>query len=256
MGTVHTQIGLPDLRTIGLDALIFDLDGVVTRTAAVHAAAWKRLFDDYLRQAADRAGNSFVPFDTDTDYPEFVDGKPRYDGVRSFLLSRGIELPDGDPGDPPGGETICGLGNRKNALFNRALKAEGVAVYPGSVALIRAARAAGLRAAVVSSSRNCRQVLERAALADLFDTVIDGLYAADNGLPGKPAPDTFLKAAELLATIPARSAVFEDAIAGIEAGRAGRFALVIAVDRGAGHDALRRAGADFVVSDLGEFPIG
>ena len=253
---MHTEVGLPDLRTIGLDALIFDLDGVVTRTAAVHAAAWKRLFDDYLQMAAQRAGEQFVPFDAEVDYAGYVDGKPRYDGVRSMLLARGIRIPDGDPGDPPDKETICGLGNRKNALFVEALEVRGVELYPGSISLIRAAREAGMRTAVVSSSRNCRLVLRSAALFDLFDTVIDGVYAADNGLPGKPAPDTFLRAATLLETTPDRSAVFEDAIVGIEAGRAGGFALVVAVDRGAGHSALRAAGADIVVSDLGEFPIG
>lgn len=253
---MHTDVGLPDLRAIGLDALIFDLDGVVTRTAAVHAAAWKRLFDDYLRESADRTGRPFRPFDIASDYTGYVDGKPRYEGVRSFLQSRDIELPDGRPEDGPDTETVCGLGNRKNALFDAALRSNGVEVYPGSVGLIRAARAAGLRTAVVSSSRNCRRIVETAGLQDQFDILIDGIYAADNGLPGKPAPDTFLRAAELLGTTPDRSAIFEDAIAGIQAGRAGRFALVIAVDRGAGHGALRQAGADYVVSDLGEFPIG
>lgn len=253
---MHTEVGLPDLGSVGLDALIFDLDGVVTRTAAVHAAAWKHLFDDYLRMAADRAGQPFVPFDAEADYARYVDGKPRYDGVRSMLLARDIRLPDGDPDDPPDRETVCGLGNRKNALFAEALNARGVEAYPGSVRLIRAVRRAGMGTAVVSSSRNCRMVLDAAGLTDLFDFVIDGIYASENGLPGKPAPDTFLRAAELLGTTPDKSAVFEDAIAGIEAGHAGAFALVVAVDRGAGHLALRNAGADFVVSDLGEFPIG
>ena len=252
---MHTELGLPNLTAIGLEALIFDLDGVVTRTAAVHAAAWKLLFDDYLRQAAARSGEPFVPFDAEADYARYVDGKPRYDGVRSFLLARGIRLDEGDPADPPEAETVRGLGNRKNALFADALTRHGVEAYPGSLRLIRAARAAGLRTAVVSSSRNCRAVLDAAGLGELFDTRIDGVYAADNGLPGKPAPDTFLRAAALLGAAPDRCAVFEDAIAGIEAGRAGGFALVVAVDRGAGHGALRSAGADLVVSDLGEFPI-
>lgn len=255
-GIVHTEVGLPDLRSIGLEALIFDLDGVVTRTAAVHAAAWKHLFDDYLRIAASRAGQPFVPFDAEADYARYVDGKPRYDGVRSLLLARGIRLPDGDPDDPPGRETVCGLGNRKNALFADALKSHGVEAYPGSVRLIRAVRRAGMGTAVVSSSLNCRLVLGAASLADLFDVVIDGIYATENGLHGKPAPDTFLRAVALLETTPDKSAVFEDAIVGIEAARAGAFAMVVAVDRGAGHRALRNAGADLVVSDLGEFPIG
>lgn len=256
MGIVHKEVGLPDLTAIGLDALIFDLDGVITQTAAVHAAAWKRLFDAYLRSAAERAGQPFVPFDAVADYARYVDGKPRYDGVRSMLNARGISLPDGDPDDPPESETICGLGNRKNALFAEALKSQGVEAYPGSVRLIHAARRAGLGMAVVSSSRNCRTVLGAAGLTELFDAVVDGIYAAENGLRGKPAPDTFLRAAALLEVTPDKSAAFEDAISGIEAARAGAFALVVAVDRGAGHRALRDAGADLVVSDLGEFPIG
>lgn len=244
------------LAGIEIDALILDLDGVITRTARVHAAAWKRLFDDYLRQRATRDGTPFSPFDAGREYAEHVDGKPRYDGVRDFLASRGIELPLGTPDDPPEAETVAGLGNRKNILFVEALESHGAEVFEGSVRLIRSMRAAGLGLAVVSASRNCQLVLRRTGLLDLFDVVVDGLYAAEHDLPGKPAPDTFLCAARSLGVPPERAAVVEDALAGVAAGRAGGFGLVIGVDRGAGRDRLSKAGADIVVGDLAEVSIG
>jgi trehalose 6-phosphate phosphatase len=237
------------------DALLFDLDGVVTRTAAVHAAAWKRLFDEYLRRRADRTGESFRPFDVDTDYLTFVDGKPRYDGVRSFLESRGVALPEGTPEDEPGEETVCGLGNRKNMYFREQLRAGGAEVFDTTVHLIRAAREHGLKTAVVSSSKNCAEVLDAAGLADLFDTRVDGVELERLGLPGKPAPDMFLEAARRLGAEPGRAVVFEDAVSGVQAGRAGAFGLVVGVDRSGQADALREAGADIVISDLGELEL-
>jgi alpha,alpha-trehalase len=237
-----------------LAAVIFDLDGVVTDTAAVHAAAWKRLFDDYLHERAMRHGGPFVPF-TERDYREFVDGKPRYDGAASFLQSRGISLRWGDPADDPNAESVCGLANRKNALFNDVLRAHGVQVFATSVDLIRTLRARGFRTAVVTASRNGRQVLEQAGITDLFDAVVDGVLAAHLGLPGKPDPATFLEAARRLAVEPTRAAVVEDALSGVEAGRRGGFALVIGVDRVGQADSLRRHGADIVVSDLAELGV-
>jgi beta-phosphoglucomutase family hydrolase len=242
-------LGLPD----AVRACLFDLDGVLTQTARVHAAAWKEMFDAYLRERADRTGAPFVPFEA-SDYDEYVDGKPRADGVRSFLASRGIALPDGHPDDSPAEETVFGLGNRKNHLVLRLIHERGVDVYEGSVRYVRAARAAGLSTAVVSSSTNCREVLEAAGIADLFDRRIDGLVAERERLMGKPAPDTFLAGARAVGVEPAAAAVFEDALAGVAAGRAGRVAWVVGVDRvGGGHaEALRAHGADVAVSDLSE----
>jgi beta-phosphoglucomutase family hydrolase len=241
-------LGLPD----GIEAALFDLDGVLTQTAKVHNRAWKQMFDEYLGERAKRTGEPFVPFDSGHDYDEYVDGKPRYDGVRSFLASRGIELPPGTPEDDARTETIDGLGNRKNELVLALIERDGVDAYEGSVRYVHAARDAGLRRAVVSSSANARDVLEAAGMLDLFDEIVDGHVAADEGLPGKPAPDTFLAGARKLGVEPARAAVFEDAVAGVEAGRAGRFGWVVGVDRVGHADALREHGASVVVDDLSD----
>ena len=242
------MLGLPD----GIEACLFDLDGVLTRTAKVHAAAWKRMFDDYLRARAERTGEDFVAFDAGHDYDEYVDGKPRYDGVRSFLQSRGIDLPDGTPEDPPSAETVDGLGNRKNELVLAMIERQGVQVYEGSVRYVRAVRDAGLGRAVVTSSANADEVLAAAGIEDLFDVRIDGVVAAREHLQGKPAPDTFLAAARALEVPQDRAAVFEDALAGVAAGRAGRFGVVVGVDRVGQADELLKHGADVVVSDLSE----
>jgi beta-phosphoglucomutase family hydrolase len=242
------MLGLPS----PIQACLFDLDGVLTQTAKVHAAAWKEMFDAFLRTRSERAGEPFVPFDAVEDYDEYVDGKPRYDGVRSFLASRGIVLPEGDPSDPPGAETVAGLGNRKNDLVLALIRRDGVTAYDGSVRYVRAVRDAGLRRAVVSSSANCREVLAAAGIEDLFEVRIDGIVARREHLNGKPAPDTFLAAARELGVEPARAAVFEDALAGVAAGRAGGFGFVVGVDRVGQADALRDHGADIVVSDLAE----
>lgn len=241
-------MGLPD----GLRACLFDLDGVLTRTATVHAAAWKEMFDAFLRQRSERMNTEFVPFDPVRDYDAYVDGKPRADGTRSFLRSRGIELPEGHADDPPGAETVWGLGTRKNEIVLRMMHRDGVTVYDGSVRYVRAVRAAGLATAVVSSSANCRDVLASAGIEDLFDARIDGLVAAHDHLRGKPAPDTFLAGARALGVQPAAAAVFEDALAGVAAGRAGGFGLVVGVDRTGQADELRAHGADVVVTDLAE----
>jgi beta-phosphoglucomutase family hydrolase len=242
------RLGLPSQ----IRACLFDLDGVLTQTARVHAAAWKEMFDAFLRDRAGRTGERFVPFDPVVDYDTYVDGKPRYDGVRSFLASRGIELPEGDPSDPPSAETVYGLGNRKNELVLAMLKRDGVEVYDGSVRYVRAVRDAGLHRAVVSASANCREVLQAAGIEDLFEVRIDGIVVEQKHLKGKPAPDTFLAAAEELGAKPSEAAVFEDALAGVEAGRAGSFGFVVGVDRTGQREALLQHGADIVVSDLAE----
>jgi beta-phosphoglucomutase family hydrolase len=242
------MFGLPD----GVAACLFDMDGVVTKTAVVHAAAWKEMFDDFLRQHAEKTGTEFVPFDAHAEYDAYVDGKPRLDGTRSFLESRGIELPEGSPDDPPGTPTIYGLSNRKNDLVLAKLAAGGVQVYEGTVTYIRSVRAKGISTAIVSSSANTQQILDSAGLADLFDVRVDGLIASERGLRGKPAPDTFLAAASELHLPPSRAAVFEDALAGVEAGRAGHFALVVGVDRVGQAEELRKHGADIAVQDLAE----
>ena len=210
------------------------------------------MFDDFLQKRAARTGEAFVPFDPVEDYDEYVDGQPRYDGVRSFLASRGIDLPWGDPGDPPDAETIIGLGNRKNELVLSLIRQGGVEPYPGSVRYVHAARDAGLRRAVVSASANCREVLEAAGIDDLFEERVDGITVEREHLKGKPAPDTFLAAARALGVEAAQAAVFEDALAGVAAGRAGRFGFVVGVDRAGQADALREHGADIVVNDLAE----
>ena len=240
-----SRLGLPR----GVRLCLFDLDGVLTDTAAVHTVAWKQMFDAYLRE---RDGEDFVPFDPGEDYTRYVDGKPRADGVRSFLQSRGIELPDGDLDDGPDRETVHGLGSRKNELVLALIERDGVEVFPRSVRYLEAVREAGLRTAVVSSSANTRQVLEVTGLAPLLDLRVDALVARDKGLAGKPAPDTFLYAAEQLGGGVEDAVVFEDALAGVQSGRAGGFAYVVGVDRAGQAQALRDAGADLVVRDLAE----
>jgi len=240
-------LGLPD----HVRAALFDLDGVLTKTATVHAAAWKEMFDDFLRRRAAETGEPFVPFDAHEDYDRYVDGRPRADGVRSFLAARAIELPEGRADDPPAAATVQGLGNRKNELVLAKL-AGGVEVYPGSVRYVEALRDAGVPRAVVSSSANTKAVLGVTGLDGLFEVVVDGVVAEREGLAGKPAPDTFLAAARRLGVDPPAAVVFEDALAGVEAGRAGGFGCVVGVDRTGQADELRRHGADVVVSDLAD----
>ena len=242
----------PRVTTDDFDAVLFDLDGVLTSTARVHSVCWKQMFDAFLRQRATDAGETFTPFDLDRDYKLYVDGKPRYDGVRSFLESRGIELPYGDPGDAPGTLTACGLGNRKDRLFNEVVKAEGVDAYEGTIRWARDLRGRGVKTAVVSSSKNCKTIMEAAGIEDLFDVRVDGEIAQRLKIPGKPAPDTYLKAAEELGVRPERAVVVEDALSGVQAGRGGGFGLVIGVDRHGDAQALRENGADIVVTDLAE----
>ena len=255
------------------DAVIFDLDGVVTQTAAVHAAAWKRLFDAYLAERAARAGTSpggagssasgapagapdpLRPFDPAADYRLYVDGKPRYDGVRDFLASRGIELPMGDPSDPPERETVCGLGNRKNDYFNAEVREHGVRTFPSTVTLIHRLRDAGIRVGLMSSSKNTAMVLDVTGTTDLFEVRVDGVVAAEVGLPGKPDPAMYLETARRLGVEAARSVVVEDALSGVEAGRRGEFGLVIGVDRLGQAAELAQAGADVVVDDLAEVSV-
>jgi alpha,alpha-trehalase len=234
------------------DAVIFDLDGVITDTASTHSTAWKALFDEYLKQRADQSGEPFVPFDPDTDYRQWVDGKPRYEGVRSFLESRGVTLPYGDPEDGPEQETICGLGNKKNPMFLARLEEDGVEVYDSSVNLVRDLLDKGIRTAIVSSSKNCVAILKAAEITDLFEVKVDGVDAARLGLTGKPEPDTFLEAVREMGIDPTRAVVVEDAIAGVQAGRAGGFGCVLGIDRVGDPDALKDNGADVVVSDLEE----
>ena len=240
------MLGLPD----SIRGCLFDLDGVLTETAKVHAAAWKEMFDDYLRERARQSGEPFVPFDPVADYDEYVDGKPRADGTRSFLASRGIELPKGHENDPPDEQTVYGLGNRKNEIVLRRIRQDGVEAYPGSVRYVRAVKDAGLPRAVVSSSTNCRDVLVAAGIEDLFDARIDGVAAEREHLRGKPAPDTFLAGARALGLKPTAATVFEDALAGVAAGRAGGFGFVVGVDRVGQAAGLREHGADVVVDDL------
>jgi alpha,alpha-trehalase len=238
-----------------LDAVVFDMDGVVTDTATVHAAAWKRLFDEYLAERARTTDEQFVAFDLDGDYRRHVDGKPRYDGVRDFLASRGIVLPEGEPSDPPERETVCGLGNRKDRYFLAHIREYGVRAYPSTVELVGRLEATGFGTAIISASRNMKEVLAAAGLGDLFRVSVDGRDAEALALPGKPHPAVFLEAARRLGADPARAAVVEDALAGVEAGRRGRFGFVIGVDRVGHRDALREAGADVVVRDLAEVTV-
>lgn len=235
------------------DAALFDLDGVVTKTADVHARAWQHLFDEYLHADSSRSGRPFRPFDIEHDYRRYVDGKPRYEGVKSFLDSRGIALPWGLPDDGPEKDTIYGLGNKKDGYFEAYLKKTGVVIYPGTVRFLRMVRDRRMKTAVVSSSNHTEQVIEAAGLTSLFDTRVDGHETQRLHLRGKPAPDTFLEAARRLDVDPTRAIVVEDALAGVEAGRNGGFGLVIGLDRRNQAEALRHHGADIVVSDLAEF---
>jgi beta-phosphoglucomutase family hydrolase len=244
----EATLGLPEQ----IEACLFDLDGVLTDTASVHRTAWKAMFDEYLKARAQRTGDTFVPFDDAADYQNYVDGKKREDGVRSFLDSRGITLPDGDDDDDPSVETISGLGNRKNELFLHTVHTDGVKVFEGSRRYLEAVAAAGLGVAVVSSSANTREVLDVTGLAPYVQVRVDGVTMAQEGIAGKPAPDSFLRAAALLDVRPDRAAVFEDAVAGVEAGHAGHFGAVIGVDRVDHAEALRRNGADSVVTDLAD----
>jgi len=235
-----------------LDAVIFDMDGVVTETATVHAAAWKRLFDEYLKQVATETGGEFVPFDEHADYERYVDGKNRYDGVRSFLESRGLELPEGSPSDPPGSDTVHAMGNDKDTYFLTDVREHGVRPYPSTLKLIHDLRDEGVKIGLVSASRNAEEVLKGAGALDLFDERVDGVVAAELHLPGKPDPATFLEAARRLGVEPARAAVVEDALSGVAAGAAGKFGLVVGVARAGQSAALLEAGADIAVADLAE----
>jgi beta-phosphoglucomutase family hydrolase len=231
------------------DAILFDLDGVLTPTADIHQQAWKTMFDEFL------VPRGLPPF-TDDDYLQYVDGRPRFDGVRTFLASRDITLPEGAPTDPPGQGSVSALGNRKNDVFLEILRRDGIRPYPGSLQYLDHVEGEGKHVAVVSSSRNAREVLDAAGLTPRFDVITDGLVAADEHIPGKPAPDMFLNAARRLGVEPARAVVIEDAVSGVAAGHAGHFGLVVGVDRGAGRDALREHGADVVVADLAELVDG
>lgn len=242
------MLGLPAHVT----ACLFDLDGVLTQTAKVHNAAWTETFNAFLRDRAAATGEPYRPFDPGPDYNRYVDGRQRADGVRSFLASRGITLPEGTPDDPPEADTVNGVGNRKNVILLKRIHTDGVDVYPGSVAYLEAAAAAGLRRAVVSASANCRAVVAAAGLDPLLEARVDGVVARERGLRGKPHPDTFVAGADLLGVAPANAAVFEDALAGVAAGRAGGFGYVVGVDRVGQAEELRAHGADVVVTDLAE----
>jgi beta-phosphoglucomutase family hydrolase len=234
------------------DAVLFDLDGVLTMTMGIHARCWKQMFDAYLMERAKRLGEECRPFDITTDYKPYVDGRLRYDGVRAFLASRGITLPEGGPEDDPSLETVCGLGNRKDLLVHGVIAEEGVEILAGTLGVLRKVRDMGLATAVVSASKNCETILAAAGISDLFDCVVDGIVAERLGLPGKPSPDTFLQAARSLGVSPLRAVVVEDAISGVQAGRAGEFGLVIGVDHHDDKPSLLENGADLVVEDLAE----
>jgi beta-phosphoglucomutase family hydrolase len=246
------RMSAPKTGLHDLDAVIFDMDGVVTETAVVHAASWKKLFDAYLRERAEETGEPFVPFDEHADYERYVDGKNRYDGVRSFLASRGVQLPEGSPDDPPGADTVQAMGNDKDTYFLEQVRSDGVRPYDSTIRLIRGLRDRGVGIGLVSASRNAEEVLTAAGVLDLFDERVDGVVSADLGLPGKPDPATFVEAAERLKVDPGRAAVVEDALSGVAAGRAGNFGIVVGVARSGQDEALRQAGADVVVADLAE----
>ncbi len=246
---------MPVLDLKKVDAVLFDLDGVLTATSRIHSACWKRMFDQFLQTYYENRGEPFRAFDVEGDYKPYVDGKLRDEGVNSFLLSRSIEIPYGNIDDPPGNDTVCGLANTKFKMVREVLEKEGVDVFEGSVELVHRLRDAGVKMAVVSSSKSCRMVLDSVGITDLFDDIVDGNVANSLGLPGKPAPDTYLKAAELLGADPSRAVVVEDAISGVKAGHDGGFGLVIGVDRDGNPDVLKENGADIVVSDLGEFSL-
>jgi beta-phosphoglucomutase family hydrolase len=241
-------LGLP----AGIRACLFDLDGVLTDTASVHRKAWKAMFDDFLRQWSEQHGTAFLPFDVDADYLTYVDGKTREDGVRAFLASRDIKLPEGDPEDGPTAQTVSGLGNAKNKMFLHTVDTDGVKVFEGSRRYLEAVTRAGLAVAVVSSSANTRQVLEVTGLAKFVQKRVDGVMLREQHIAGKPAPDSYLEGARLLDVAPAEAAVYEDALSGVAAGRAGHFGLVVGVDRVGQADALRKNGADVVVKDLAD----
>lgn len=232
------------------DGVIFDLDGVITKTALVHASAWKEMFDEYLRRREERDGEPFREFDKGKDYLTYVDGKPRYEGVESFLKSREIHIPYGSPEDPPDKETVCGLGNRKNEKFREVLAKDGVEVYPSTMDLIKGLKEKGLRIGVASSSKNCQHVLQSAGIEDFFETRVDGVVSAELGLKGKPEGDIFIKAAENLGFSPQRGIVVEDAVSGVQAGRNGGFGLVIGLAREGDAETLRKNGADVVIDDF------
>lgn len=234
------------------DAVLFDLDGVLTTTEKIHSACWKKTFDEFLRTRATKSGEKFVSFSETDDYLRYVDGRPRYEGARGFLLSRGIELPEGNRNSPSGEQSVFGLGNRKNQLFRKTLEKESPGIYETSVALARCLKEAGFRLAVVSSSGNCRAVMAAAGIEELFEVTVDGVTAAERGLRGKPEPDTFIEAASALGSKPGRSIIIEDAAAGVAAGARGGFGLVIGVARKRNENELLSNGADVVVSDLGE----
>ncbi|OBI87878.1 beta-phosphoglucomutase family hydrolase [Mycobacterium asiaticum] len=243
-----SALGLPE----EVRACLFDLDGVLTDTASVHTKAWKDMFDSFLSQRAESTGEEFVPFDPNGDYRQYVDGKKREDGVRSFLQSRGIELPDGSPDDSAEAETIHGLGNRKNDMFQKVLHDDGVKVFEGSRRYLEAVAEAGLAIAVVSSSANTRDVLEITGLDQFVQKRVDGVTLREENIAGKPAPDSYLRGAELLDVEPKAAVVFEDAISGVQAGRDGNFGFVVGVDRVGQAEELRENGADVVVTDLAE----
>ncbi len=240
---------------LNFDAVIFDMDGVITRTAAVHSLAWKKMFDEYLHYREKKYHEPFHEFTHAGDYLSFVDGRPRYKGVDTFLKSRGINIPFGKPGDEPQRETVCGLGNRKNELFNQTLEAEGVGIYDSTVKLIKELLRKGVRVGVATSSRNCARILERAGIAGLFETRVDGVVSAGLGLKGKPEPDIFTTASDNLGVKPHRAIVVEDAVSGVQAGRKGNFGLVIGVARENNAPELIGNGADFVVADLSELTV-
>jgi len=236
------------LQEKNIKALVLDMDGVITQTAKVHAQAWKRMFDDYLLRRGKQEGKAYEPLSIATDYRQYIDGIPRYDGVRNFLASRSIILPEGTPEDAPGVETVAGLGNLKNQYFQEVLHSNGVEPYPDTVAWLQQQRAQGLRTAVISASKNCKAILASAGLEDFFEVRVDGVVSAEKGLKGKPAPDIFLEAARQLGVRPQEAAVFEDALAGVQAGKAGGFALVVGVDRTDDAAGLKKHGADLVIN--------
>jgi beta-phosphoglucomutase family hydrolase len=246
----------PPITPDKFEAVLFDMDGVVTDTASIHAACWKKMFDEFLQEWSSQNIEPFRPFDIGTDYKLYVDGKPRYQGVRDFLNSRGIALSEGTAEDPPTTGTICGLGNRKNELVNNRLASAGAEAYPGTVAFIMYLRRLGIKTAVVTSSQNCAEVLRAAKVDDLFDVRVDGNVIAEQHLAGKPAPDSFLKAAEMLRVTPQRAVVVEDALSGVKAGAQGSFGLVVGVARKGNTEELKAEGAHIVVNDLAELLSG
>ena len=239
-------------KNLSFEAVIFDMDGVITKTALTHAAAWKKMFDEYLKERETKHGEKFVEFTHAGDYLPFVDGKPRYKGVADFIKSRGIDIPFGDPSDLPGAETCCGLGNQKNVAFNEVLDKDGVEVYPSTVALINELKKAGIKLGVASSSKNCKPVLERVDLLNVFEARVDGVVSAELGLHGKPEPDIFTTACDIVKANYAKSIVVEDAVSGVQAGVKGKFGLTIGIARENNIKELKEAGADIVVEDLEE----